>query len=301
MLEHHLFYIKMHTPQALKPFLMAVRDYYSFGFNELNHIIDTYTLKQYFAMIPRRHGQSKCSAAVAAAMIVPYPRSTVLIVAQKKAVKNTNRKITNCVSIWVKENIPNMINTNKPSDDTVEFMYSGMDSIDATKLHTVSAYMPTSLRGYDPTLVIVDEAMCVKDASHTVITAYNQKRECKTVYLSSPTPKTKLKQINLVTSLCGAKNTNIYRITYCCGADQHITYALKQDGCVNMIFYKPDHMTFSDENKMLQNILTNGSNSYESELGNITNNEFETAVEKQKELNVVVVAGTDGSGVIRKA
>lgn len=296
--EHLFFYMQQHSPGILRLFIMAMQPYFKFDFISVDHVIRMYTNKHYIDVIPRRHGKTMTIHAVIAACLIGFPGLVVMAVAQSKNIINTTKKkICGYISYWNAYVEPGSIGFSFPSQDNVQIEYrqpvkannnngsiSGKDvfKVEDSYLVCVSAHNDNSLRGPDPQMCIVDETMCIKPGRFNTILALGQKKMCKVGFLSSPTPTSHPLLIQFTTRLShSGSGTNFYHINYFCGSPKHAKYSVSQEGCVNMVFYKPRHITFTSANKTLTEIMTASTTCYDGELGILREDEIEEAKQLQ--------------------
>ncbi|VDI27765.1 Hypothetical predicted protein [Mytilus galloprovincialis] len=273
--EHLFFYINENDPGVLHLFITAMKPYFAFTSIMIEHVIRMYTKKHYVSIIPRRHGKTLIIYAVIAAFLVSFPNLTVLAIAQSKnIITNTKKKIVAYVDFWVHNFEYGSMRISYPTTDNVSISYRDENKGDSL-LVCVSAHNDNSLRGPDPQLCIVDETMCINHNRFNSILALGQKKMCKVGLLSSPTPESRDLLIQFMTKLAQEESgINFYHVNYFCGETNHYKYSSSQDGCVNMIFYKPRHITFTHANKTLTEIMTCSTTCYNSELGIIREDDF---------------------------
>ena len=280
--EHLFFYIEQNHPGILRLFLYAMKPYFAFDFIAVDHVIRMYTKKHYVSIIPRRHGKTLTIYAVIASFIVAFPSLKVLAVAQfKNIITVTKRQILAYVTYWTTQIDPGSIDMSFPNVDSVSFAYKEGG---VSTLACISAYNDNAIRGHDPQVCLVDETLCIKPIRFNSILALGQKKKCKIGLLSSPTPSPESHDLLLQFMTRLSEKTsgiNFYHIIYFCGSMAHSKYSARQDGCVNMMFYKPRHITFTHANKTLTEIMTCNTKCYDSELGVIREDEVAEALRKQ--------------------
>lgn len=274
--EHLFFYINEHDPGVLQYFIYAMYPYFMFNIDMVDHVIRMYTKKHYVSIIPRRHGKTLIIYAVIASFLLAFRKLNILAVAQtKNLIINTKKRVIAYIDFWIhnfEEDNKIIISYPTPDNAQIEFKdYPQSGSL----LICVSAHNDNSLRGPDPQICIVDETMCIKADRFNSILPFGQKKHCKIGCLSSPTPQSKELLLQFCKRLSQEySGTNFYHINYFCGSPKHLKYTVSQDGCVNLIFYKPRHITFTQENKTLTEIMTSSTICYDSELGIIKEDEF---------------------------
>lgn len=276
--EHLLFYVASVHPGIINTFISAMYPVMRFDQCMLNQVANVYCKKQYVIIIPRRHGKTFAIRLVIFAFVVAFPGSNVLSVAQN--VKNTGLTssfIRDYLDIWNREKDPGSISyANIDISKNILISYKG--DTRKTVLQFVSATNDNSLRGPDPTVCIVDEHMCINTKRFTTLMALAQKRLCKIGFLSSPTPESKGRLIHFIVVLTSeGSGTNLHMINYFCGSPEHVKYASTQNACVNMMFHKPNHISYNGANKILTSAMTNDNEDYDSELGVIRQSEIDLA------------------------
>lgn len=286
--EHLLFYVASVHPGIIKTFISAMYPVMKFDQSMVDHVANIYCKKQYVIIIPRRHGKTFAIRLVIFAFVVAFPGSNVLSVAQNvKTVGLTGSFIRDYLDIWNREKDPGSISyANIDISKNILISYKG-DSR-KTVLQFVSATNDNSLRGPDPTVCIVDEHMCINTKRFTTLMALAQKRLCKIGFLSSPTPESKARLIHFIVVLTSeGSGTNLHMINYFCGSPEHVKYASTQNACVNMIFYKPNHISYNGANKILTSAMTQDNEDYDSELGVIRQSEIDFAkkIHESKQAN----------------
>lgn len=291
LLEHLLFYVAERDPGIVRPLVTALYPYLAFDYSVVSHAISMYRKKHYVSIIPRRHGKTMMMQAIITAFLVSYSNFTVLAVAQnKKLITTTKSSIVNYLEFWRSEYDPTAFDISFPVENVlVKFAKTGQQSL----LICVSAHHESTLRGPDPQIVMVDEALAINSDRYPTILALGQKRACKIGLLSSPTIEGKERIIQLITQLGADSNgTNFYHVKYYCGSKQHNPVSSNQQGCVNLMFYKPRHIVFSNDNRILTEIMTCDPQFYEGELGIIKDDEIEAAQkEHMSRLSVVNYKG----------
>ena len=286
--EHLLFYVASVHPGIIKTFISAMYPVMKFDQSMVNHVANIYCKKQYVIIIPRRHGKTFAIRLVIFAFVVAFPGSNVLSVAQNvKNVGLTSSFIRDYLDIWNREKDPGSISYAN-IDISKNILISYKWDPRKTVLQFVSATNDNSLRGPDPTVCIVDEHMCINTKRFTTLMALAQKRLCKIGFLSSPTPESKARLIHFIVVLTSeGSGTNLHLINYFCGSPEHVKYASTQNACVNMIFYKPNHISYNGANKILTSAMTQDSEDYDSELGVIRQSEIDLAkkIHESKQAN----------------
>ena len=285
--EHLFYYIaERNSLNMLKIFVLSMFDYFGFVPISVENVIRMYTKKQYVGIIPRRHGKTVIIYSVIAAFLLAVRDVTVLAVAQtKNIIMTTKKKIISYIENWMeKPEYSSLIDIKFPTNDNVQITFR--DSGETSLLICVSAHLDNSLRGPDPQVCIVDETMCINPSRFNSILALNQKKMCKVGFLSSPTPESKELLIQFITRLATQQSgTNFYHVGYFCGANDHAKYSTTQDGCVNLLFYKPRHIVFTEANKTLTEIMTSSSACYDGELGVVREEEISEYCDRKNNSN----------------
>ena len=284
--EHLFFYVSEHDRGILRPFIMAMYPYFAFDYVMIDHVIKMYTKKHYVSIIPRRHGKTMTIYVILASFLLAYKSLTVLAIAQaKKIVDQIRSNVISFLTYWNTAIEPNSISYRLTKNtDNLYISYKGTEMSSQSLLQCASAHSDQSARGPDPQIAIVDETLCINPSRFNSIIALGQKKMCKLGFLSSPTPKSKDRIILFITKIARAlsSGTNFYFINYFCGSSSHAKYSSSQSGCVDLIFYKPRHITFSEDNKTLTDIMTTNVECYEGELGIIKDYEIEDAIREER-------------------
>lgn len=281
------FYISKHEScNLLNKFMAAMYPYFCFIDTEYTRKL--YTNKHYVLIVPRRHGKSRNYIKIATAIMCCLKKINMLYIAQSKSMcmETRNEIIANVEKSIV--NNSDVREVSKPNDGLVITYKEGYQNV----IKFTSAHRDGSLRGWNPEICVVDEALAIGPSKFSTIMAVAQRECCKIGIMSSPVANNKeiLRQliINLSvndeseeivdgSSIVNRKEVNdinLYRVGYFCTNSDHLRYSTTQNGCVNMLFYMPNHINFSDSNKTLTRIMCMDEVCYENELGIIRSDDI---------------------------
>lgn len=285
LLEHLFFFVSENDPGILYSFIAAMYPYFCFDSVMINHVIRMYSKKHYVSIIPRRHGKTMTIYMVIASFLISYGSISILAIAQnKKLINTTKKRITQYLEFWNSTIEPGCLSYSLMSTtDNVLVSYKKYPSKKSLLQCASVGQNDQASRGPDPDFAIIDETMCINPNRFNSILALGQKKKCKLGFLSSPTPESKDRILKFITHLTKSRSgSNFYFVNYFCGSLNHTKYSSSQVGCVDLMFYKPRHITFSEENKTLTDIMTRNTQCYEGELGIIKDYEIENALREEE-------------------
>lgn len=222
-----------------------------------------YTGKQYMCIIPRGLGKTTCIKLVLSVALVTFTNCEILAMAH-----------TRSLVCSTKDDIESTLQNCFPSQVYGYHMWKRQDCLilefkDGTtnRLKYASACRPASLRGNDPQIGFLDEALCVSEESYVVINAMIQRKHTKIGFVTSPVFGKKEALINLaVNMLTKCSLINLYRMCYFCMDRLHVQYSSSHTGCYRKMF-APRHITYDEANKKFEGVITGSEASYETELG----------------------------------
>lgn len=271
------FYCQHNTSENLLSTLMTGINstYLGFSMASMTRMRIKYTGKQYISIIPRGLGKTRCIRLVFAVALVTFRGCQLLAMAHTKSlVYTTKDDIENTLETCFPPSKYNYTRCTHEESLIIEF--PGEPS---NRLKYLSACRPASLRGNDPDIGFLDEALCVSQDSYGVINAMIQRMHTKIGFVSSPISSNKAALLNLVINMAiKCESINMYRLCYFCLDTIHVQYSASHTGCYRKLF-APRYITYNDENKSFEGVITRTNASYENELGvirpeDITSGEF---------------------------
>ena len=260
------FYYCMYktSEELLAALMLGCNDtYLGFPIASIDRLRHKYTGKQYMCIIPRGLGKTTCIKLVIAVALVTFTSCEILAMAHTRSLVCTT-----------KDDIEATLQTWFPSQVYGYHLWKHKDSLildfkDGTtnRLKYASACRPASLRGNDPDIGFLDEALCVTEESYTVINAMIQRKHTKIGFLSSPISNKKEALLNLVVNMSTkCSSINLYRLCYFCLDRLHVQYSSSHTGCYRKMF-APRYITYDEANKNFEGVITRTEASYENELG----------------------------------
>lgn len=261
-----LFFYCLYTTSEdlLTAFLLGINDtYLGFAMASMTKMRQKYTGKQYVSIIPRGLGKTRCIKLIIAVALMTFKRCELLAMAHTRSLICT-----------IKDDVENTMNAYFPQSEYNYTMYKHEDCMiimfpDGTfnRLKYASACRPATLRGNDPDIGFLDEALCVSEDSYSVINAMIQRMHTKIGFLSSPIASKKDALLNLVINMSlRCSSINLYRLSYFCLDPLHVQYSASHTGCYRKMF-APKYITYDQDNKKFEGVITRTETSYENELG----------------------------------
>lgn len=234
-----------------------------FPIASVDRMREKYTGKQYMAIIPRGMGKTTCIKFIAAVALVTFKGVEILTMAHNRAlICSTKDDIESTLQLYFSAAAYGYI-LQKHEDSLILAFKDGAVS----RLKYASACRPATLRGNDPSIGFLDEALCVSKDSYSVINAMIQRKHTKIGFLSSPISSKKDNLLNLVVNMATMCSTiNLYRLCYFCLDRLHVQYSSSHTGCYRKMF-APRYIVYDNANKSFEGIMTRSDVSYENELG----------------------------------
>lgn len=296
---------------ALKNFLWGMTEtYFGFAVTELDHMAKMYTKKHTIYVVMRGLGKTTIQKEIAAAAMLCLKDIKILMIAQSKAMvtcslnevrdcilkyhdKESNQIFTppDCVNLYF--NVKQTPSNNKTDTSLVKtnlFEY-------VNKLECVSSAKDGSLRGKNPNFVLVDEFIILEN--HPTIVALAQRCHCQINYFSSPVYHKPEMYVNIIVDLNSSEDTNLYRMMYFCMKKDHIKFSTTQQACINLWFYMPKHLVYSNDNRLITDVMSSGSrhsqnsvpyyvagarpSAYSNELGIVRRSDIEVAMQQRRQ------------------
>lgn len=260
------FYYCMYktSEESLTALMLGCNDtYFGFPMASIDRMRHKYTGKQYVCIIPRGLGKTTCIKLAIAVALVTFTNCEILAMAHTRSLVCTT-----------KDDVEAALQNYFPSRVYGYRLWKHKDSLildfkDGTtnRLKYASACRPASLRGNDPDIGFLDEALCVSEDSYTVINAMIQRKRTKIGFLSSPISNKKEALLNLVVNMSTkCSSINLYRLCYFCLDRLHVQYSASHTGCYRKMF-APRHIAYDEANKNFEGVITRSEASYENELG----------------------------------
>jgi hypothetical protein len=252
------------SEDLLTAMILGCNDVYlGFPLASVGRMREKYTGKQYMSIIPRGLGKTTCIKLTTAVALVTFRGVEILAMAHTKT-----------LICSTKDDIESTLNACFPAPVYGYFLQKHEDSLIlvfkdgvSSRLKYASACRPATLRGNDPSIGFLDEALCVSEDSYSVINAMIQRKHTKIGFLSSPISSKKDALLNLVVNMATKCATiNLYRLCYFCLDRLHVQYSSSHTGCYRKMF-APRYIVYDDANKSFEGVITRSEASYENELG----------------------------------
>lgn len=262
------------SEELLKAMMLGCNDtYLGFPAASVDRMRHKYTGKQYMCIIPRGLGKTRCIKLAIAVALITFKNCEILAMAHTRSLVCTT-----------KDDIENTLLATFPATTYGYHMLKHEDSLilvfkngSSSRLKYASACRPASLRGNDPDIGFLDEALCVSEDSYTVINAMIQRMHTKIGFLSSPISNKKDALLNIVVNMATkCSSINLYRLCYFCLDRLHVQYSASHTGCYRKML-APRYITYDEANKSFEGVITRTEASYENELGVIRPEDVEHA------------------------
>lgn len=251
--------------------------YFGFPLASIDRMREKYTGKQYMSIIPRGLGKTTCIKLTTTVALVTFIGVEILAMAHTKSlICSTKDDIESALQKYFPGTVYGYF-LQKHEDSLILVFKNGATS----RLKYASACRPSSLRGNDPSIGFLDEALCVSEESYPVINAMIQRKHTKIGFLSSPISNKKDSLLNLVVNMSTkCASINLYRLCYFCLDRLHVQYSSSHTGCYRKMF-APRHVVYDEANKSFEGVITRSEASYENELGvirpeDITNGRYDS-------------------------
>lgn len=265
--EHLMYYIRSTTPGVLKHFVMALTPMIGMDTYDIDHFIAMYTRRHHMQIIPRRHGKSFCISLGISAMLASYRDIKVMFVSKDlRNAKRMSSEVTVFLAKWALV---------ERAEYKIKRDEGGCSFIMVYPGNTTSVFDSThgrnEIRGPDPQVCYIDEALTISARITHSILALTHKESCKVGIYSSPTASTQKMLLNCISVLTKRDSgINFIMVNYFCGSDDHMEFAIKQSGCRDLIFSKPRHINLDFTNKLVSDVLTGSNKMYSDEMGIVT-------------------------------
>lgn len=260
------FYYCMHktSEDLLTTMILGCNDtYLGFPIASIDRMRQKYTGKQYVSIIPRGLGKTRCIKLSVAVALITWRNCEILSMAHTRSLICTTKDDIETTLLTKFSPIVYGYEMRKHEDSLILHFKDGSSS----RLKYASACRPSSLRGNDPDIGFLDEALCVPEESLGVIIAMIQRDHTKIGMLSSPIASKKHALVNLVVNMKSKCSTiNLYRLCFFCMNGLHVQYSVSHTGCYRKLF-APRYITYDEANKNFEGVITRSEASYENELG----------------------------------
>lgn len=237
--------------------------YHGFDMASVNKMREKYTGKQYMAIVPRGLGKTRCIKLSVAVALVTFKNCEILTMAHTRSLIGTTKDdVETCLINCFPQHIHGYHLKHHEDCLIVEF-----NAGYSNRLKYPSACRPASLRGNNPDIGFLDEALCVTEDSYTVINAMIQRMHTKIGFVSSPISSRKDMLLNIVVNMTSkCRLINLYRLCFFCLHPVHVQYSSAYTGCYRKMF-APRYITYDQDNKAFESVITRTESSYENELG----------------------------------
>lgn len=237
--------------------------YHGFDMASVNKMREKYTGKQYMAIVPRGLGKTRCIKLSVAVALITFRNCEILTMAHNKSLIGTTKDdVETCLNTSFPQHVYGYHLKHHEDCLIVEFNdgYSN-------RLKYPSACRPASIRGNNPDIGFLDEALCVTEDSYTVINAMIQRMHTKIGFVSSPISSRKDVLLNIVVNMkAKCMYINLYRLCFFCLHPIHVQYSSSYTGCYRKMF-APRYITYDQDNKAFEGVITRTEVTYENELG----------------------------------
>ncbi|KAK3757162.1 hypothetical protein RRG08_061447 [Elysia crispata] len=237
--------------------------YMGFDMASVDKMREKYTGQQYMAIVPRGLGKTRTIKLAVTVSLVTFTNVEILIMAHiKSLIGSTKDDIESCLANSFPPQKFGYLRKHHEDCLILEFN-SGV----INKLKYPSACRPASLRGNNPHIGFLDEALCVTQDSYTVINAMIQRKHTKIGFVSSPISSKKEILLDIVAGMFKkCSQINLYRVCFFCMKQIHVQYSAVYTGCYRKMF-APRYITYNQDNKAFESVITGTESSYENELG----------------------------------
>lgn len=261
----------------LQRFLYGMSNIY-FGFSpyKFDFIMNAYSKKHSLSIIQRGLGKTTIQTWIAAAAMLCLKNIRILLVAQSRnMVTSTHNEVKHLIQKY-NNSSQNILTTpldvlnyyvnNKSSTEKINAVFDKFNAIKeghydhVNKLISVSATKDSSLRGKDPHIILTDEAFSIPRNNHATLLAMGHRKHCQINYFSSPVHNNPELHLNAIVDLNNNEGINLFRMTTFCTKKSHQKYISSQRACPNLEFYIPPFITYSDDNRLVTDIMTSGQN-----------------------------------------
>ena len=261
---------------CLERFLYAMSDkYFGFTLHQIHFIMNIYSKRHSLSIIQRGLGKTTVQTWIAAAAMLCLRNIRILLVAQSRnmvttthnEVKHLIQKYNNSsrnilttpldvLNLYVNNKSPNGVN-HQSVDKFNNIKEGNYDYVN--KLISVSATKDSSLRGKDPHIVLTDEAFSIPRTNHATLLAMGHRIHCQINYFSSPVHNNPELHLNAIVDLHDNRDINLFRMTFFCTTKEHQKFVSSQRACPNLEFYIPPFITYSDDNRLVTDVMTSGN------------------------------------------
>ncbi|KAK3761558.1 hypothetical protein RRG08_010282 [Elysia crispata] len=259
------FYCLYHTNKdTLNALILGCNDtYLGFAMASLERMRKKYTGKQYIAIIPRGLGKTRCIKLTIAVALVTFRKCELLAMAHTRSMVCTTK---DDVETTLMSRFPPAVygyETRHHEDCLIIEFPDGSYN----RLKYASACRSASVRGNDPDIGFLDESLCVAEESYAAINPMIQRKHTKIGFVSSPISNKKDVLLNLVVNMeVMCQQINMYRLCYFCMHPLHVQHSTGHTGCYRKIF-APRYITYDEDNKRFEGVITRTEASYENEQG----------------------------------
>lgn len=277
------FYLLKKESLVSRPIFLAIcKKFMGWEINEKfnSDIIEFYSHKYAYQIIPRRHGKTFMTGSAFAALLFTFLTSGLRL-GYYSHTKDLSQSVKSYVITKCKEwsqKLNSRYNIATPTDSVVVKLMSDLNTAIFTTADDKdddfnccakfkSARNDNALRGDDLNLLIVDEAFAINKNRFGTILAHGQKADNKIIFLTSPVNHKVEEMKEISRSLKCRNDINFYHVYYFCNNPEHLKYASRYPACPRLTFYKPDHININETNRFLTNLLAQSESSYEDELG----------------------------------
>jgi hypothetical protein len=275
------FHLLRKETLVCRPVFLAVRRRY-LGLDAceslLNDVLEFYSHKYAYMIIPRRHGKTFMTGSAFVALLFTFLQCGLKL-GYYSHTKDLSQTVKNYVigkcNEWTTKLTQSRYNIVTPADsvmvrivtDQNTTVFSNQEQDFNCLAKFKSARNDNALRGDDLNLLIVDESFSINKSRFGTILAHGQKTDNKIIFLTSPVNHKVDTMVEVTRGLACRRDINLYHVYYFCNNADHLKFASRQPACPKLIFYKPDHINIDETNRYLTNLLTQSSTSYDDELG----------------------------------
>ena len=253
---------------SLERFVLAMTmDFLGFRPYQLAFVTRVIPKSYSVSIVQRGLGKTTIQIQVAAAAMLCLPKIRVLLLAQSKTMVQTTVGEIRHVLQKYNDSSKNLLRV--PSNGLRIYMdYRGSEFISKATVVSSAQYSyfndlvylsgknADGVRGQDPHLFIMDEFVSVPAQTHGSALPLGQRKHCHVNYLSSPVFNKPELLLNILVDLNNQNDINLYRTTFFCTKKIHQKHISTQRACINLEFYIPPYITYSDENRLITDVMT---------------------------------------------
>ena len=266
---------------CLEKFLYAMsNNYMGFATNQFHFLMKMYPKKHSLSIIQRGLGKTTVQKWITASAMLCLRDVSLLLIAQSRhMVTTTHNEVKHLIQKFNNSH-KNLLTT--PLDSLNLYINYNNNHGDPTlsrdkfaavkdgcyehvnKVSCASATKDASLRGNDSHVVMTDEAYSIPRNNHATILAMGHRPHCQINYFSSPVHNNPDLHLNVLVDLHDSDDINLFRMTFFCTNKNHQKFISSQRACPNLEFFIPPYITYSEDNRLVTDVMTSGGKNEEN-------------------------------------